>query len=183
MGGSKCAGSIRHLGGSTCPGADCGVRTIAISTPADSAHPTNQVLWTFTEDRPSTAPIVVNGYVYLGTGVGALYVLDETTGRQVYEDYLWNAITGPDEYNVSAPLAGMTVGQGLLAVPAGNMLFVYGSSGNPPWPPPSFTPVPNTADQSVAYQVNPQHNGDLPGATVVPPLARSWSVDFGTRTV
>jgi outer membrane protein assembly factor BamB len=140
---------------------------------------TNQVLWTFTEDRPSTAPIVVNGYVYLGTGVGTLYVLDEQTGRQVYYDYLWNGITGPDEYNVSAPLAGLTVGQGLLAVPAGNKLFVYGSSGNPPWPPPSFTPVPNTTDQSVMYQVNPQHNGDLPGAALVPPLTKSWSVDFG----
>lgn len=140
---------------------------------------TNQVLWTFTEDRPSTAPVIVNGFVYLGTGTGTLYVLDEQTGREVYYDYLWNAITGPDEQNVSAPLAGLTVGQGLLAVPAGNKLFAYGSSGNPPWPPPSFTPVPNTADQSIAYQINPQHNGDLPGGTLVPPLTRSWSVDFG----
>jgi len=56
---------------------------------------------------------------------------------------------------------------------------VYGSSGNPPWPPPSFTPVPNTGDQSVAYQVNPQHNGDLPGAALRPPLTKSWSIDFG----
>jgi outer membrane protein assembly factor BamB len=142
---------------------------------------TSQVLWTFTEDRPSTAPIVVNGYVYVGTGVGTLYVLDEMTGREVYYDYLWNAITGPDESNVSSPLAGLTVGQGLLAVPAGNKLLVYGSSGNPPWPPASFSPVPNTPDQSVAYLVNPQHNGDLPGATFTAPLTRSWSVDFGEQ--
>ncbi|HEY9288023.1 MAG TPA: PQQ-binding-like beta-propeller repeat protein [Candidatus Dormibacteraeota bacterium] len=142
---------------------------------------TNQALWTFTEDRPLTAPIVVDGYVYIGTGVGVLYVLDEKTGRQVYRDYLWEAITGPDESNVSSPLAGLTVGQGLLAVPAFHKLFVYGSSGNPPWPPPSFTPVPNTSDQSVTYQANPQHNGDLPGAAFMPPLTKSWSVDFGEQ--
>ena len=142
---------------------------------------TNQVLWTFTEDRPTTAPVVVNGYVYVGTAVGTLYALDEMTGREVYYDYAWTGITGPDESNVSSPLAGLTVGEGLLAVPAGNELFVYGSSGNPPWSPPSFTPVANTTDESIAYQVDPQHSGDLPGAAFVAPLTRSWSVDFGEQ--
>jgi hypothetical protein len=36
-------------------------------------------------------------------------------------------VSGPDEQNVSQPLAGLGAGQGLLVVPAGNLLAAYGN--------------------------------------------------------
>ena len=35
------------------------------------------------------------------------------------------AIPAPDEQNVSQPLTGLAAGQGLLVVPAGNVLRAY----------------------------------------------------------
>src|SRR5205814_677698 len=58
------------LGGSTCPGADCGVRTISITTPTDTTHPSNQVLWSgsLCSDN-SGKPCVPNAPAKLGPDV------------------------------------------------------------------------------------------------------------------
>jgi outer membrane protein assembly factor BamB len=73
-----------------------------------------------------TAPIVVQSTAYVGSSSGVLYGLDLRRGRVVWSTNVGAAIPGPDEQNVSQPLAGLGAGQGLLVVPAGNLLAAYG---------------------------------------------------------
>ncbi len=98
------------------------------------------LLWSFAGDGLlSTAPIVVNGYVYVGSTAGHLWALDETTGLPVWDDNVGAPITYPDEHNVSQPLTGLGAGQGLIVVPASNLLVAYtGASG----PTPPAIPAP-----------------------------------------
>ncbi len=93
------------------------------------------ILWTFSNGSPNsvvTAPLVVNGFVYVGTsggsygaGGGTLFALNPSTGAQVWSDNVGAPIAGPDEQNVSQPLTGMAAGEGLLLVPAGHVLVAY----------------------------------------------------------
>ncbi|TMD20127.1 MAG: choice-of-anchor D domain-containing protein [Chloroflexi bacterium] len=87
---------------------------------------TNTTLWTFTGDGAlSSAPIVVNGFIYVGSTNGNLYAIDPT-GNQVWTANVGQAISAPDEQNVSQPLTGLGAGYGYLLVPAGNTLNLYG---------------------------------------------------------
>jgi outer membrane protein assembly factor BamB len=89
---------------------------------ADSLLP----LWSFTGDTPLTsAPIVVNGYVYVGSTSGRLYALDEVTGTPVWSTDVGAPILPPDEHNVSEPVTGLGAGNGLIVVPASNLLAAY----------------------------------------------------------
>ncbi|MFJ5291116.1 PQQ-binding-like beta-propeller repeat protein [Streptomyces sp. NPDC088348] len=83
--------------------------------------------WTFEGDgRISTAPIVVNGYVYVGSRTGRLWALNGATGQSVWSTDVGAPINEPDEHNVSQPLAGLGAGGGLVVVPATNLLVAYG---------------------------------------------------------
>jgi outer membrane protein assembly factor BamB len=87
-----------------------------------------RTLWTFSGDGGLiTAPIVVQSTVYVGSSSGMLYGLDLRRGRVVWSTNVGAGVSGPDEQNVSQPLAGLGAGQGLLVVPAGNLLAAYGS--------------------------------------------------------
>lgn len=87
---------------------------------------TNVTLWTFTGDGVlSSAPIVVNGIVYLGSSYGNLYALDQG-GNQVWTGNVGTGINIPDEQNVSQPLTGLGAGSGYLLIPAGTTLSLYG---------------------------------------------------------
>jgi outer membrane protein assembly factor BamB len=87
------------------------------------------VLWSFTGDGSlSTAPIVVNGNVFIGSTTGNIYAVDATTGKQGWSAHLNSAISGPDEQNASQPLTGLSAAAGFLAVPAGNTLTLFGSA-------------------------------------------------------
>lgn len=89
---------------------------------------TGQSRWTFAGDGAlSTAPIVANGSVYMGTTAGNLYALDASTGVQQWSTNVGTAIYGPDEQNVSQPLTGMGASGRYLVVPAGTRLLVYGN--------------------------------------------------------
>ncbi|MFI1092046.1 PQQ-binding-like beta-propeller repeat protein [Streptomyces sp. NPDC020917] len=89
--------------------------------------PTLATRWTFQGDgRISTAPIVVNGYVYVGSRNGLLWALDGATGRSVWSTDVGAPIDGPDEQNVSQPLTGLGAGGGLVVVPATHLLVAYG---------------------------------------------------------
>jgi outer membrane protein assembly factor BamB len=102
------------LNGSTLQGVDLG---------------TNAVLWSFTGDGSlSTAPIVVNGNVFIGSTEGDIYAVDTATGSQTWSAHLNSPISGPDEQNASQPLTGLSAGAGLLAVPAGHTLTLFGSA-------------------------------------------------------
>jgi outer membrane protein assembly factor BamB len=83
-------------------------------------------LWTFTGDgQLVTAPILVNGYVYVGSSAGQLYAVDPATGTAVWSTAVGAPITHPDEHN-SVPLTGLAAAQGHLLVPATNTLTSYG---------------------------------------------------------
>jgi len=82
--------------------------------------------WSFAGDGTlSTAPIVVNGIVYVGSNSGKLYALSEATGANVWIGTVGAAVTPPDEGNASQPLTGLGAGEGLVVVPALNLLVAY----------------------------------------------------------
>lgn len=82
--------------------------------------------WSFVGDGTlSSAPIVVNGIVYVGSTSGKLYALSETTGANVWTGTVGAAVNRPDEHNVSQPLTGLAAGEGLVVVPASNLLVAY----------------------------------------------------------
>jgi outer membrane protein assembly factor BamB len=93
----------------------------------------NQVAWQFTGDGALvTAPVVVNGYVFIGSSGGNLYALDATTGTQVWSRNLGAAIPSAST-GQSALLSpsGLSAGDGWLIVPAGNTVNAFLLSANP----------------------------------------------------
>ncbi|GLZ29399.1 hypothetical protein Lesp02_15890 [Lentzea sp. NBRC 105346] len=83
--------------------------------------------WTFAGDgQLSSAPLVINGQVYVGSRTGKVYALNGATGAQVWSADAGAPINGPDEHNVSQPLTGFGAGGGLLVVPASTRLVAYG---------------------------------------------------------
>ncbi|HEY3478620.1 MAG TPA: PQQ-binding-like beta-propeller repeat protein, partial [Streptomyces sp.] len=100
--------------------------------------------WTFQGDgQLTTAPIVVNGYVYAGSRTGRLYAIDGTTGKSVWSTDVGAPIKAPDEQNLSQPLTGLGAGNGLVVVPATHLLTAYGQpvNGGAGTPPPPRLPV------------------------------------------
>ncbi len=82
--------------------------------------------WTFSGDGDLvSAPIVVNGFVYVGSSLGQLYALDEALGTTAWSVNLGSALAGPDEQNVSQPLTGLAAAGGALIVPASGNVFAY----------------------------------------------------------
>src|SRR5437588_411439 len=125
-------------------------------------------IWSFNGDGWwSSAPIVVNGYVYAGSTSGNLYALAVATGSLAWSANLGAPIRAPDEHNLSNPLAGIAAGQGMLAVPAGTALTGFGAGAAPspsisplPTPAPGPYPLPiSDGDQAVTYQNDVAHTG------------------------
>lgn len=84
--------------------------------------------WSFAGDGTlSSAPIVVNGYVYIGSMSGKLYAVNESTGTNVWTGTVGASVNRPDEQSLSAP-AGLAAGEGLIVVPASNLLVAYQST-------------------------------------------------------
>lgn len=87
---------------------------------------TGAVKWSFTGDGTlSSAPIVVNGTVYIGSISGKLYALDGSSGTNVWTGTVGAAINRPEEHNFSPPLTGLGAGEGLIVVPASNLVVAY----------------------------------------------------------
>ena len=84
--------------------------------------------WSFTGDGNfRSAPIVVNGNVYIGSAGGKLYALDESTGTNVWTGTVGAPVNAPDEHNTLGPLTGLGAGEGLIVVPASNLIVAYES--------------------------------------------------------
>ena len=84
------------------------------------------VKWSFTGDGTlSSAAIVVNGTVYIGSTSGKLFALDENTGTNVWTGTLGAAMIRPQENSL---LTGIGAGEGLIVVPASNLLVAYQSA-------------------------------------------------------
>jgi outer membrane protein assembly factor BamB len=79
-----------------------------------------------------TSPIVVNNYVFVGSTSGNLYGLDTTTGALLWTQSMGAVIPGPENggYAFQA-YSGLSAGDGLLIVPAGNTVTAYVLSTNP----------------------------------------------------
>ena len=84
--------------------------------------------WSFTGDgHLVTSPIVVNEAVIVGSSSGLVYALNSATGAQ-----LWSINTGAAIYSGNGNvISGLTAGDGLLVVPAGNSLSAFTLSTNP----------------------------------------------------
>jgi outer membrane protein assembly factor BamB len=92
------------------------------------------VKWSFTGDGTlSSAPIVVNGFVYIGSLSGKLYAVEENTGTNVWIGTVGAQVNRPDE-NSGSPLTGLGAGEGLIMVPASNLLVAYEASPVPSTP-------------------------------------------------
>jgi outer membrane protein assembly factor BamB len=95
---------------------------LSAGTLTATALSTGTTLWTFAGDGTlSSAPIVIDQVVVIGSSSGMVYALDAPTGN-----VLWNAsagapVTAPDEQNATLT-TGLGVGDGYLVVPAGNSL-------------------------------------------------------------
>ena len=90
------------------------------------------VRWSFTGDGTlSSAPIVNNGYVYIGSRSGNLYALDASTGANVWTGNLGAAVQ-TTESPVSRPHTGIGAGDDLIIVPASTLLVAYQSQPGPP---------------------------------------------------
>jgi outer membrane protein assembly factor BamB len=83
-------------------------------------------LWTFGDGTLVTAPVVAGSTVFVGSSDGAVYGVSAKTGKQVWSATAGPEIFGPDEQNADV-LVGLGVGDGMLVVPAGNELTVYGN--------------------------------------------------------
>jgi outer membrane protein assembly factor BamB len=145
---------------------------------------TGSILWQFSGDGSlATAPIVANGNVYIGSSQGHLYSVDAATGAQTWTDP--TALPPIAGEGTSDSVAGLAIGQGMLAVPAGSTLTVYGT-GTPPGPPgprpipPQTLPPPTgSAGVQTSFQVDAVHDGRQSADTTTPPLAFAWARDFG----
>ena len=83
------------------------------------------VRWSFTGDGTlASAPIVDNGYVYIGSRSGKVYALDGSTGANVWTGNIGVAIQ-TTESPVSRPHTGLGAGDGLVVVPASTLLVAY----------------------------------------------------------
>jgi outer membrane protein assembly factor BamB len=81
--------------------------------------------WSFNGDGTlNTAPIIDNGYVYVGAQSGKLYALNATTGANV-----WTGNAGAPMIN--SDTIGLAAGEGILVVPATNLLVAYQAAPNP----------------------------------------------------
>jgi outer membrane protein assembly factor BamB len=88
--------------------------------------PSGTVAWTFVGDGAlRSAPIAAGGFVYIGSGAGLLYALDEASGHVAFTATLPAPVLAPDESDLSRPLTGLAAGDGLLVVPSGHLLSAY----------------------------------------------------------
>ncbi len=82
-------------------------------------------LWTATPkkgDSYSSAPVIVNGCVYIGTAEGYIAEYSLATGKRVAAISVGAAIQAGDNESFTSPQSGLGAAEGLLIVPASNNL-------------------------------------------------------------
>ena len=105
--------------------------------------PSGQQLWSFAgEGDLTSAPLIVNQTIYIGSNSGTLYGLN-TSGQQIWSTQVGAPIPFPNEGNAIAT-TGLGSGDGLLVVPTESVLVAYGSCNGrcAPLPRPRPTPAP-----------------------------------------
>jgi outer membrane protein assembly factor BamB len=90
------------------------------------------VLWSFAGDgQLVTSPVVVNQYVFVGASSGHLYAVDAASGQQLWVQDLGAPIPAGAGWGARMPISGLSAGDGLLVVPAGNTLTAFVLSDSP----------------------------------------------------
>ncbi len=85
-----------------------------------------KVTWSFAGDGSlSSAPMVVDQTVYVGSTSGNLYALNVSTGKQVWTTNVGASILAPDEQNVGQPLTGFGAGDRMVVIPASTLLVAF----------------------------------------------------------
>ena len=84
---------------------------------------TNATTWSFSDGTPLSDDLAANGDVYVGSGAGNVYALNEATGAVDWHDSLGTAIVTTD-----TPTNDLAIGDGYLLVPAGSDLVAYAST-------------------------------------------------------
>jgi outer membrane protein assembly factor BamB len=92
----------------------------------------NSVVWSFAGDSHLvTSPILINQYVVVGSSTGNVYGLDGVTGNVIWQSNVGATIPTSPGVNIPTPWSGLSAGDGLLIVPAGNTVTAYTLSTNP----------------------------------------------------
>jgi outer membrane protein assembly factor BamB len=147
---------------------------------------TNAVLWQFSGDgQLDTAPIVANGYVYIGSSGGNVYALPVTTGTPVTTVTVGAAVTAFAETHY---VAGLVIGNGTLLVPVGTRLVAFANGTPAPSPPPA--PPPNASleaptgglSETSGAQIDAAHSGMQRADSTAPPLPKAWLRDLPAMT-
>ncbi len=113
--------------------------------------------WTFAGDGGLvTAPVVVNGVLYVGSSSGTLYGLDAAIGTLRWSGSVGAAMSRPDP-TFADVLTGFGAAEGTLVVPAGARLVAYVSATPSPSPSPSPSTSPNASppNRDPAQQATP----------------------------
>lgn len=92
----------------------------------------NTILWSFAGDGGlNTAPILVNNYVFVGSSTGVIYGLDAGSGALLWQTTVPGTLTVSGNGYGTLQASGLSAGDGLLIVPAGNTLSAFTLSNNP----------------------------------------------------
>jgi outer membrane protein assembly factor BamB len=88
---------------------------------------TGNIVWSFSGDRAlSSAPLVINNIVVIGSAYGELYLLDAATGAKVWSTNLGvPIIRSGEQQTLGRPWTGLGAGQNTLVVPASNLIAAF----------------------------------------------------------
>jgi subtilisin family serine protease len=138
-------------------------------------------LWTFsgngtTNSSPITAPIVVNGNVFVAGASGVVFALPEAGNGTSVNTPTWTGHTGTailpidDGQGDQSPDWGLGAGGGMVIVPATGHVVAFGDST-----------VTASSDTAVSYQIDAAHDGDQPSDSLTTPLAAApkWDDNLG----
>lgn len=91
----------------------------AISTSDFSAQ------WTWSDGGALTAPLVLNGHLFVGSSQNKLYALNPATGAPEWTASLPFPAVTSSEYSNTSPYVAMAAGEDLLVVPAANSVVAF----------------------------------------------------------
>jgi len=88
---------------------------------------TGETVWSFSGDgHLSSAPIIVNDTLVVGSGTGELYLLDAATGEERWSTNVGAPIQFSGEQSCCETIyAGLGAGEDTLLIPASNLLAAY----------------------------------------------------------
>lgn len=154
---------------------------------------TQTTRWSFSGDGQLTAaPIVVNGFVYAASASGQIWALDGATGDVAWTDNVGAPVRPSNENPDIANLAptGLGAGQGVVVVPATNLLVAYAPVGTtpasavpqPPRPPTVTGAAPTPAVQAGNARMGTSGQAWVEGGPGAPPLRARWTREMTGQT-